>query len=122
MKKISVISKKSVQKFDPAIRKPYFFRPDLNLKHFLLTKLINAEYATLKCPAFSKHSENIIDDLLQDLKTSLDKLNIEFTNFDLNSIKQEIDPFDSLSFFESIYSNTNLDDIKNVFVLLFFIS
>jgi hypothetical protein len=83
--------------------------------------LINAEYATLKCPTFSEHTENIINDFLEDLKVSLEKLNQEFSNFDLNSIKRQIDPFDSLSFFESIYSNANPiihEDIKNV--ILFF--
>jgi hypothetical protein len=46
-KKVSVISKKGVSDHRPEIPVPYVFKKDEKLKRFLLSKLINAEYACL---------------------------------------------------------------------------
>ena len=53
--------------FGPFVRKPYVFKKDENLKRFILSKLINAEYASLRAPAFSQFSEKTF-------KQSLNKL------------------------------------------------
>lgn len=83
--KVSVISRKDVPYFGPYIRKPYIFKKDQNLKHFLLSKLIKAEYASLKAPAFSSFSEKTIEDSLSKLCDNLEVLTTAFTCYDLHS-------------------------------------
>ena len=52
------------------------------MRDFLLTKLINAEYASLKAPAFSTYSEKSIEHSLSDLNDCLENLTIAFTGID----------------------------------------
>lgn len=68
-------------KFEPYIRAPYIFKKDKNLKKFLLSKLINAEYASLRAPAFSFYSEKTLESSLQKLYENLVLSTRSFTNF-----------------------------------------
>ena len=47
-KKLSVLSRKDVPYFGPYIQPPFSFKKDEMFKNFLLAKLINAEYSSLK--------------------------------------------------------------------------
>jgi hypothetical protein len=76
--KLSVISKKDVPYFGPYIRKPYVFKKNENLKRFILSKLINAEYASLRAPAFSTFSELTLEKSLKELCQNLVDLNRTF--------------------------------------------
>lgn len=69
--KVSVIQKKDVPYFGPIVRPPYLFNKDENLRKFLLSKLINAEYASLKAPAFSVYSEKTLEQSMQRLYETL---------------------------------------------------
>lgn len=69
--KVSVISKRDVPEFGPRIRHPHIFKKDEKLKKFLLSKLINAEYASLRAPAFSFYSEKTLESSLQKLYENL---------------------------------------------------
>ena len=74
-----MIYKKDVPFFEPYTQLPFVFKKDLNLKRFLLAKLINAEYSSLKAPAFSQYSmiatKSSLELLCNDLKESNDKFN-----------------------------------------------
>jgi len=76
--KLSVVSKKDVPYFGPYIRKPYVFKKNENLKRFILSKLINAEYASLRAPAFSTFSELTLGKSLKELCQNLVDLNRTF--------------------------------------------
>ena len=80
---MSVISKTKVPIFEPVIHWPFVYEKDENLKKFLLSKLINAEYASLKAPAFSSFSEKTLEQSLQKLCETLEKLTSSFTSFEL---------------------------------------
>lgn len=69
--KVSVISKKDVPEFEPFIRAPCIFQKDDKLKKFIVSKLINAEYASLRAPAFSIYSEKTLESSLQKLYENL---------------------------------------------------
>ena len=71
--------------FGPVIRKPCVFRKDANLKKFLLSKLINAEYASLKAPAFSSFSEKTLEQSLLKLSENLEDLTNSFTCHDFTN-------------------------------------
>lgn len=73
------MSKKDVPCFGPMIRFPFIFNKDSNLKKFLLSKLINAEYASLRAPAFSSFSEQTIETSLNKMYTRLSQLTLNFT-------------------------------------------
>ncbi len=82
---MSVISKTKVPIFEPVIHWPFVYEKDENLKKFLLSKLINAEYASLKAPAFSSFSEKTLEQSLQKLCETLEKLTSSFTSFEFGS-------------------------------------
>jgi hypothetical protein len=82
---VSVISKTKVPAFGPEIYRPYVYEKDENLKNFLLSKLINAEYASLKAPAFSSFSEKTLEQSLQTLCKTLESLTSSFTFFESGS-------------------------------------
>lgn len=73
------MSKKDVPFFEPVIRPPFIFEKNENLKKFILSKLINAEYASLKAPAFSSFSEQTIRPGLDRLYSKLNQLSFNFT-------------------------------------------
>lgn len=75
------MSKKDVPYFEPVIRPPFIFEKNDNLKKFILSKLINAEYASLKAPAFSSFSEQTIRPGLDKLSSKLSQLTFNFTWF-----------------------------------------
>ncbi|CAF1143039.1 unnamed protein product, partial [Brachionus calyciflorus] len=77
--KVSVMSRKDVPYFEPLIRPPFIFEKNESLKKFLLSKLINAEFASLKAPAFSSFSEQTIRPGLQKLCVKLNQLTYKFT-------------------------------------------
>lgn len=66
-----MISKKDVPEFGPRIRSPFIFKKNERLKKFILSKLINAEYASLRAPAFSFYSEKTLESSLQKLYENL---------------------------------------------------
>ncbi len=66
--------------FGPYIRRPYVFKKNTNLKNFLLSKLINAEYASLRAPAFSEYSTVALTSSLDTLCQNLKDLNQKFNN------------------------------------------
>jgi hypothetical protein len=80
--KLSIVYRKDVQYFGPFLRKPFVYTKNSNLKKFILSKLINGEYATLKAPAFSVYSEKTIEDSLVKLTDNLDMLTTAFTGFE----------------------------------------
>lgn len=73
------MSKKDVPYFEPLIRPPFIFEKNQNLKKFILSKLINAEYASLKASAFSSFSEQTIRPALDRLLFKLNQLTYNFT-------------------------------------------
>lgn len=73
------MSKKDVPYFGPLIRPPFIFEKNENLKKFILSKLINAEYASLKAPAFSSFSEQTIRPAIDKLSSKLNQLTFNFT-------------------------------------------
>lgn len=73
------MSRKDVNYFAPTIRRPFVFNKDVNLKKFLLSKLINAEYESLKAPAFSSFSEQTMKPALKKLCSRLNSLSCQFT-------------------------------------------
>ncbi len=76
--KLSVISKKDVPYFGPYIRKPFIFKKNENFRRFILSKLINAEYASLRAPAFSTYSELTLEKSLNELCQNVNDLNKTF--------------------------------------------
>ncbi len=74
-----MISKNDVPSFTPKINSPFIYKKDENLKKFLLTKLVNAEYASLKAPAFSQFSEKTLEHALSKLYDELYNMNFSFT-------------------------------------------
>lgn len=76
-----MISKKDVPLYDPLIRRPYIFNKSEKLKKFILSKLINAEYASLRAPAFSVYSEKTLESSLQRLCDSLLQSTRSFVSF-----------------------------------------
>ena len=82
---VSVISKNDVPIIEPLIPKPHVFKKNEDLKRFLLTKLINAEYASLKAKAFKKFKIETIGASLSKLYAQLKKLTFEFTGEDFST-------------------------------------
>ena len=74
-----MISKNDVPSFSPTLNAPFLYKKDLSLKKFLLTKLINAEYASLRAPAFSQFSEKTIEHSLNKLYDDLYQMSLTFT-------------------------------------------
>lgn len=91
------MSKHEVPFFEPIIRKPSVFEKDENLKNFLLSKLINAEYASLKAPAFSPYTEKTLEQSIGKLCENLENLTQMFTVFDLNRFGSSLSPSNSHS-------------------------
>ena len=85
MGQVSVISKNDVPGIEPYIPKPCIFKKNEDLKRFLLTKLINAEYASLKAKAFKKFKVKTIGASLNKLYAQLKKLTLEFTGEDFST-------------------------------------
>ena len=63
-----MISKKDVPEHRPEIPVPYIFKKDEKLKRFLLSKLINAEYA---CLSGNNNSEKLPENSIQKLVNTL---------------------------------------------------
>ncbi|XP_061542892.1 rap1 GTPase-activating protein 1 isoform X9 [Phycodurus eques] len=69
--KVSVTARDDVPFFGPALPDPAIFRKGLELREFLFTKLINAEYACYKAEKFSKLEERTRSALLETLYEEL---------------------------------------------------
>ena len=76
--------------FGPSIRKPFIFKRSANLRRFILAKLINGEYASLRAPAFSVYSEKVLEDLLASLCHSLEHFTDTFLNFETLSTQYSV--------------------------------
>lgn len=87
--KLSIVYKKDVHYFGPYLRKPFVYTKNSNLKKFILSKLINAEYATLKAPAFSTYSEKTIEDSLVKLTDKLEMISTAFTGFEFERTRNK---------------------------------
>lgn len=66
-----MITRKEVPFYGPEFRAPYIFNKDDISKRFLLEKLINADYASLRAPAFLTFSDRTIESSLRDLQDVL---------------------------------------------------
>ncbi|XP_060708304.1 rap1 GTPase-activating protein 1 isoform X2 [Hemiscyllium ocellatum] len=71
MYKVSVTARDDVPFFGPALPDPAVFRKGLEFQEFLLTKLINAEYACYKAEKFAKLEERTRSALLETLYEEL---------------------------------------------------
>ena len=94
--------------FEPFLRTPYLFKKDSNLRSYLLTKLINAEYSSLKAPAFSTYSEKSIEHSLSELTDLLENLTFTFVEFHPNSNENNSGPLPSQSFTIQAHSPSSL--------------
>lgn len=104
---MSVISKKDVPEHRPEIHVPYIFNKDEKLKRFLLSKLINAEYASLRAPAFSIYSEKTLESSLQRLIDTLTLNSFLFTS-SLSSVSSiSLTPVESVSSQQQQFSESN---------------
>ena len=100
-----MIYKKDVPFFEPYTQLPFVFKKDLNFKRFLLAKLINAEYSSLKAPAFSQYSMIATKSSLELLCDDLKESNLRFNNFsEIEAASQRSKAANRRSKF--MYSNT----------------
>jgi wyosine [tRNA(Phe)-imidazoG37] synthetase (radical SAM superfamily) len=113
-----LLTQKEVSFFEPILHRPFAYKKDENFKKFLLTKLINADYAVLKSPAFSVHSQQIFDTNLRDLCTKtcdIDKTLIWSTNLNDPKNDEEIVRLRRNSKF--LYAQTKMPQIPPRFTL-----
>jgi len=74
--KVTVASRDDVPFFGPTLPQPSVFIKDLEFREFILTKLINAEYACYKAERFSKLKERTRSALLENLYQDLHQNNV----------------------------------------------
>ena len=104
---------------EPAIRKPFVFKRDENLKRFILTKLINAEYASLKAKAFEKFKIETLDNSLKKLYNELSKLSVQFTgdDFSCNLEKQFLNGVSQIGDASTSSSTASFKSLNSIFSL-----
>jgi len=73
---VSVILRGDVQLFPPNFPRDFQFSPDEFFREFILTKLMNAELASLKSAQFAQRLAGVRRDMLQEIVEKMEKSNV----------------------------------------------
>ncbi|GIY59226.1 rap1 GTPase-activating protein 1 [Caerostris darwini] len=101
--KVSVTFREDVPFFGPALPKPPILKKSEEFRKFLLSKLVNAEIASLKAKKFASLERRTRDSLLQALHDTLFERTIDFCGFPVPSSNNKSEIIGATSgFFDSV--------------------